>query len=306
MRPIWSGAISFGLVTVMCKVWPATESHDVVFRQIHLADGGRVRVRKMCELDGQEVSAAEIGRGYETATAVIPITDQDLDAMPVATARTIELAGFLPAASIDPVQIGTAYYLSPDGPAAQKPYVLLRKALERSSRVAVARYSMRNRERLGLLRVVGDVIAMHQLRWPDEIRPADVIPAPAVVDVTDEEIDAAVELAAALASGGFELAEQRDAYRDAVEEVIAAKEAGHRIEPAAEPLTAGKVVDLMAALQQSVHDAKAARGENTTPANVHGLPTGRRTAKKATKRVPAKSVPGATKKAAAKRKPRSA
>ncbi|MFD5412431.1 non-homologous end joining protein Ku [Streptomyces nojiriensis] len=306
MRPIWSGAISFGLVTVMCKVWLATESHDVAFRQIHLADGGRVRVRKMCELDGQEVSAAEIGRGYETATAVIPITDQDLDAMPVATARTIELAGFLPAASIDPVQIGTAYYLSPDGPAAQKPYVLLRQALERSSRVAVARYSMRDRERLGLLRVVGDVIAMHQLRWPDEIRPADAIPAPAVVDVTDEEIDAAVELAAALASGGFELAQQRDAYRDAVEEVIAAKEAGHRIEPAAEPLTAGKVVDLMAALQQSVQDAKAARGENITLADVHGLPTGKKAAKKAAKRTPAKRLPGATKKAATKRKPRSA
>ncbi|MER6316589.1 Ku protein [Streptomyces sp. NPDC001581] len=232
----------------MCKVWPATESHDVAFRQIHLADGGRVRVRKVCELDGQEVSAAEIGRGYETATAVIPVTDQDLDSMPVATARTIELAGFLPAASLDPVQIGTAYYRSPDGPAAQKPYTLLRQALERSSRVAVARYSMRDRERLGLLRVVGEVIALHQLRWPDEVRPASAVPAPAV-NVTDEEIDAAVELAAALSSG-FELAEQRDAYRDAVEEVIAAKEAGRRPEPAAEPLTAGKVVDLMAALRR--------------------------------------------------------
>ncbi|MER6198100.1 Ku protein [Streptomyces sp. NPDC001586] len=305
MRPIWSGAISFGLVTVMCKVWPATESHDVAFRQIHLADGGRVRVRKVCELDGQEVSAAEIGRGYETATAVISVTDQDLDSMPVATARTIELAGFLPATSIDPVQIGTAYYLSPDGPAAQKPYVLLRQALERSSRVAVARYSMRDRERLGLLRVVGEVIALHQLRWLDEVRPASAVPAPAVVDVTDEEIDAAVELAGALSSG-FELAEQRDAYRDAVEEVIAAKEAGRRPEPAAEPLTAGKVVDLMAALQQSVQDAKAARGDNAVPADVHDLPTGKRTAKKAAKRAPAKRVPGTVKKAAPRRKPRSA
>ncbi|WST50928.1 hypothetical protein OG592_42670 (plasmid) [Streptomyces avidinii] len=110
---------------------------------------------------------------------------------------------------------------------------------------------MRNRERLGLLRVVGDVIVLHQMRWPDEIRPADDIPAPAATGVTDEEIDAAVELAAALASAGFELAQQRDAYRDAVEEVIAAKEAGRPPEPAAEPLTAGKVVDLMAALQQS-------------------------------------------------------
>ncbi|MGO4459412.1 Ku protein [Streptomyces sp. M-16] len=296
MRPVWSGAISFGLVTVPCKVWPATESHDVAFRQIHLADGGRVRVRKVCELDGQEVSAAEIVRGYETATAVIPVTDEDLDSLPLPTARTIELAGFLPAAIIDPVQIGVAYYLSPDGPAALKPYVLLRKALERSSRVAVAKYSMRDRERLGLLRVVGDVIALHQMRWSDEIRPADAVPAPAV-EVTDEEIDAAVELAAALSSG-FDLSEQRDAYRDAVEEVIAAKEAGRQVEPAKEPVTAAKVVDLMAALQQSVRNARAARGENAAPAEVHDLPSARKTSKKAVK-----PAAGPTKKTAAKRKP---
>ncbi|MER7514724.1 Ku protein [Streptomyces lavendulae] len=100
------------------------------------------------------------------------------------------------------MQIGTAYYLSPDGPAAQKPYVLLRKALERSSRVAVARYSMRDRERLGLLRVVGDVIALHQMRWPDEIRPTSAVPAPADVDVTDGEIDAAAELASVWRQAG--------------------------------------------------------------------------------------------------------
>ncbi|MFF3088709.1 hypothetical protein ACFVRB_27225 [Streptomyces nojiriensis] len=117
------------------------------------------------------------------------------------------------------------------------------------------------------------------------------------MDVTDEEIDAAVELAAALASGRFEPAEQRDAYRNAVEGVIAAKEAGHRIEPAAEPLTAGKVVDLMAALQQSVQDAKAARGENAPPADIHDLPTGKKAAKKAAKRTHAKHLLGVTKKA---------
>ncbi|MEU9032693.1 Ku protein [Streptomyces sp. NPDC048383] len=301
MRPVWSGAISFGLVTVPCKVWPATESHSVSFRQIHLADGGRVRVRKVCELDGQEVSGDEVGRGYEMATAVIPVTDEDLDSIRLpgqVTAKTIELAGFLPAASIDPVQVGTAYYLSPDGPAAQKPYVLLRKALERSSRVAVARYSMRDRERLGLLRVVGDVIALHQMRWPDEVRPTSAVPAPAAVDVTDAEVQAAVDLTAALSAGGFELSEQRDAYRAAVEEVIASKEAGRPMAAADEPALWGEVVDLMAALQKSVEDARATRQESDVDASVHDLPKAKKAARKT-----GRPAAGNVKKTAARRKP---
>ncbi|WSR29439.1 Ku protein (plasmid) [Streptomyces sp. NBC_01205] len=213
-----------------------------------------------------------MGRGYETAAGVVGVTDADLDALPLTTARSIDLVAFVPASTIDPLQVGSAYYLSPDGPTALKPYTLLKMALERSSKVAITKYSMRDRERLGALRVVGDVIALYQLRWPDEIRPASAVPAPAKVDVSEDEIVAAVELASAL-SVGFDLSQQRDRYREALEAVIAAKALGTRPEPAEEAAPVGQVVDLMAALlQQSVQDARAARGEDIE-ATIHDLPS---------------------------------
>ncbi|WP_338120201.1 Ku protein [Streptomyces agglomeratus] len=171
-RPIWSGAISFGLVTIPCRVLSATENHSIAFRQFHEADGGRIRYQKVCELDGQVVHQGEIGRGYEISRdTIIEVTDAELDAMPLPTAKAIEIVAFVPAESIDPVRIGDSYYLAADGAVAAKPYVLLRQALERSSKVAVAKYAWHNRERLGLLRIKEDAIVLHSLKWPDEIRP---------------------------------------------------------------------------------------------------------------------------------------
>lgn len=260
MHPVWSGAIVFGLVSVPIDVVTATQSNAVQFRMIHSADGGRVRIRKTCSAEpgNAEVPESEIGRGYETDSGVIPVSDADLDGIPRATARSIELAGFAPATAVDPVQVGRAYYLAPRGPTAVKPYTLLRMALERSRRVAVARYSMRDRERLGLLRVVDGVIVLHQLRAPDEVRDPAAVPVPAAV-VTDEEIAAAVELADTLGAG-YDLGEERDTYREAVEELLAAKVEGRRLELPAAPLPA-PVVDLMAALEESVREARVARGE---------------------------------------------
>ncbi|WP_415953807.1 Ku protein [Streptomyces sp. KLOTTS4A1] len=153
----------------------ATEDHAISFRQIHTANGcgGRIRYRKVCELDGQELRAEDIGRAYETATGeLVKITDADLDSLPLASVRAIEISAFVPAESIDPLQIGAAtYFLACDGQVAVKPYVLLRKALERSAKVAVVKFVLRGeRERLGLLRVIDDAIALHVMRWPDELR----------------------------------------------------------------------------------------------------------------------------------------
>ncbi|WP_327267083.1 non-homologous end joining protein Ku, partial [Streptomyces sp. NBC_01232] len=248
MRPIWSGAISFGLVTIPIKVVPATESHDISFRQVHTADGGRIRYRKVCELDGQQLGQEDIVRGYETATGtLVPVTDQDLDNLPLPTAKAIEIVSFVPAASIDPIQIGASYYLAATEAVAAKPYELLRQALERSSKVAVAKFAMRDRERLGLLRVKDDVIMLHSLRWPEEIRSASQVDVPDVA-VTDDEVDAAVRLAETLSGGN--IGELRDEYRDALEEVIAAKASGTRLAPAEEKAPASaEVVDLMAMLE---------------------------------------------------------
>ncbi|MGR4882118.1 Ku protein [Streptomyces sp. LARHCF249] len=261
MRSIWNGAISFGLVSIPIKLVNATESHSISFRQIHLEDGGRIRYRKVCELDGEEVPGAEIGKGYEEADgSIIPITDEDLAQLPIATARTIEIMSFVPADEIDPLQMDAAYYLAANGATAAKPYTLLREALKRSRKVAIAKYALRGRERLGMLRVVDDVIAMHGLLWPDEIRAPEGVAPEADVTVRAAELDLADALMATL--GEVELSSLHDDYRDAVEAMIAAK-AGGAFEPSeavVEP-AGGQVIDLMAALEKSVKAAKASRGE---------------------------------------------
>ncbi|MFD6886286.1 Ku protein [Streptomyces sp. NPDC059957] len=261
MRSIWNGAISFGLVSIPIKLVNATESHSISFRQIHVSDGGRVRYRKVCELDGEEVSTAEIGKGYEEADgSIIPITDEDLAQLPIATAKTIEIVSFVPADQIDPLQMDAAYYLAASGATAAKPYTLLREALKRSRKVAIAKYALRGRERLGMLRVVDDVIAMHGLLWPDEIRVPEGVAPEGEVSVREAELDLADALMATL--GEVEMDSLRDDYREAVEAMVAAKAGGGEPAVAAGPPAegaGGQVIDLMAALENSVRVAKASR-----------------------------------------------
>ncbi|MFI9470013.1 Ku protein [Streptomyces sp. NPDC052492] len=299
-RTIWSGAISFGLVTVPINVVSATEDHSVRLHQYHLEDMGRVRVRKFCETEDREVSGDEIGKGYQlTKEQVIPISDDELSSLPLPTAKAIEIEAFVPLQSVDPIRIGEGYYLQPSGQVAAKPYKLLRQTLSRSAKVAVAKYAWSGRERLGLLRVHDDVIVLHAMRWPDEIRdPAELLPPP--VEVSEDEIDSALALMDTMTCEDLEGEEFRDTYTEAIQEVIEAKREHRELPAAPEPAEpSGQVVDLMAALQESVQKAKTARGED---ADVHDLPKAQKTA---AKKKTAK--PTAKKKAAAKtseRKPR--
>ncbi|MER7820536.1 Ku protein [Streptomyces sp. NPDC096153] len=266
MRSIWNGAISFGLVSIPIKLVNATESRSVSFRQIHTEDGGRIRYRKVCELDDQEVSQAEIGKAYEDADGtMIPITDEDLASLPLPTTRTIDIVAFVPASEIDPLQIEGAYYLAANGVPAAKPYTLLREALKRSKKVGVAKFALRGRERLGMLRVVEDVIAMHGLLWPDEVRRPEGVAPDADVRIRDAELDLADALMDTL--GDVDLDSLHDDYRQAVEELIAAKAEGVELEPQPAPAGGGKVIDLMAALESSVRAAKEARGDETAEAS---------------------------------------
>lgn len=266
MRSIWNGAISFGLVSIPIKLVNATENHSVSFRQFHKDDGGRIRYRKVCEIDQQEVSAADIGKGYEEADGtIIPITDEDLASLPLPTAKTIEIVAFVPSSSIDPLQMDTAYYISANGVPAAKPYTLLREALKRSNKVAIAKFALRGRERLGMLRVVDDVIAMHGLLWPDEIRQPEGVAPETDVTVRDAELDTADALMNTL--GEVEISSLHDDYREAVEEMIAAKAEGQPV-PEREPSGGGgQVIDLMAALENSVRAAKDARGDGAEAAD---------------------------------------
>ncbi|MEU7060385.1 Ku protein [Streptomyces sp. NPDC046197] len=262
MRSIWNGAISFGLVSIPIKLMNATESHSISFRQIHTDDGGRIRYRKVCELEDREVTQSEIAKGYEDADGtVVPITDEDLAHLPLQTTKTIDIVAFVPAQRIDPLQLENAYYLAASGAPAAKPYTLLREALKRSERVAIAKFALRGRERLGMLRVVDDVIALHGLLWPDEIRAPEGVAPDAGVKIRDKELDLAEALMDTL--GEVDLDELHDEYREALEEVIAAKAAGEAPPEAPEPASGGKVLDLMAALEKSVTAARQSRGGET-------------------------------------------
>ncbi|MFJ5531302.1 Ku protein [Streptomyces sp. NPDC093261] len=297
VRSIWNGAISFGLVSIPVKLMNATENHSLSFRQIHLKDCGRIRYRKFCELEDREVSPPEIGKGYEDADgSVVPITDEDLAHLPLPTAKTIEIVAFVPADRIDLLQMDTAYYLSAHGAPATKPYALLREALRRSGKVAVAKYALRGRERLGMLRVVDDVLTMHALLWPDEIRGAEGVAPEADVSIRDKELDLADTLMDTL--GEVDLDELHDEYREAVEELIAAKAEGRKPPPAPEP-EGGKVLDLMAALEKSVRVARESRGgEPGREAEVRHLPS-REPARAAPKEVGGKKSTSTAKKATA-------
>ncbi|BDD74804.1 non-homologous end joining protein Ku [Streptomyces anthocyanicus] len=304
VRSIWNGAISFGLVSIPIKLVNATESHSVSFRQIHTEDGGRIRYRKVCELEDREVTQAEIGKAYEDADgSMIPITDEDLSQLPIPTARTIEIVAFVPEDRIDPLQMGSAYYLAASGAPAAKPYTLLREALKRSNRVAIAKFALRGRERLGMLRVVGDAIAMHGLLWPDEVRAPEGVAPEGGVTVRDQELDLADALMDTL--GEIDLDDLHDEYREAVEEVVAAKASGEKPPEAREEAAPGKVLDLMAALESSVRAARESRdAEGAGPAEeaeVRSL-SRRKTSSRAPKETGGKkSTSTAAKKTAAKR-----
>ncbi|MFH8939468.1 non-homologous end joining protein Ku [Streptomyces griseosporeus] len=311
-RTIWSGAISFGLVTVPINVQSATEDHSIRFHQYHREDGGRVRVRKFCELEDREVTSAEIGRGYEItretkhqAAQIIPITDDELRDLPLPTAKAIEIVAFVPAEEIDPIQISEGYYLQANGQVAAKPYKLLVQALGRSEKVAIAKYAWSGRERLGMLRVRDDALVLHSMRWPDEIRsPNELLPPP--VEVTQEELEGALTLMETMTVQSLDELGASDAYTEAIAQIIEAKREAKPLPEAPEPEAPAQVLDLMAALNASVEKAKASRGEPAGDADVHELPApkkrtaaGKRPAKKAASKKPtAKKTSG--------RKPRSA
>ena len=261
MRAIWKGAISFGLVSVPVKLYAATSSHDVTFRQVHAEDGGRVRYKRVCEVDGEEVAYADIAKGYETDDGrMVILTDDDLAELPVSSSREISVEKFVPAEQVDPLWFEKSYYLEPDK-AGTKAYALLREALVDTDRVALVTVSLRQRMTLAVLRVRDGVIVMQTMLWPDEVREPDFSVEPAE-EAKDQEKKMASLLVETLA-GDFDASEYTDDYEVALEALVSAKLEGGEVTDVAAPAEkdGGEVVDLLAALQRSVDDAKAARGE---------------------------------------------
>ncbi|MGW1373583.1 non-homologous end joining protein Ku [Streptomyces sp. NPDC002446] len=299
MRPTAKFAISFGLVTIPVAAYNATDSSaSVSFVRIHTADGGRVRNQPVCSLEGSEIPPDEIGRGYRPGDGetVVPLSDEDLEALPLPTAKTLTILAFVAGGDIDPLQLGKGYYLGVDSPAAAKPYVLLREAMERHERVGLGKIALHGRESLAMIRPMGGALVMQMLLWPHQIRPME-----GVLPERQEKI-AAKEVAAAeaLMDSYGELSDDdvHDHYREALDEIVAAKLA-HRepeFEAGAEQ-PAGQVMDLMAALQDSVRAARRSRGEEEDS----GPAAKQAAAKRSTAKQSAAKKPAAKKTAAAEK-----
>ncbi|MGY1831380.1 Ku protein [Geodermatophilus sp. SYSU D01180] len=285
MRSIWRGAVSFGLVSIGVKLYTATEDRDVRFHQVHAADGGRVRYKRICSIDGEEIEYGDIAKGYELPDGqLVVLTDDDLAELPLTTRREIEVLQFVDQADIDPIQFEKTYYLEPDGPAT-RPYVLLRDALENTGRVAITKIALRQRESLAAMRVRDGVLVLHTMRWPDEIRRPDFGFLDEDVSVRPQELQMAEALITSM-TGDFDPAEFTDDYREAMTALLEAKQTGGDVQPVPETADPGAaVVDLMSALRRSV---ERARGGAADEDEASAEAPARRPAKKAAaKKAPA-------------------
>jgi DNA end-binding protein Ku len=262
MRTMWRGAISFGLVSIPVRVYTATEEKTLRFNQLHEKDHGRIKYQRVCSKDGEEVPYDEIVKGYEyEKDRYVILTDDDFEAVPVESTRTIDIAQFVERSQIDPIYYKKTYYLGPEE-AGIKAYQLLRDSLQEGDKVGIAKVSFRDKEHLAAVRLKDDVLVLDTMFWPDEIRDSEEVPGlDKEAKVSDRELQMAESLIENLTEdwnpGGY-----TDEYREALLEIVEKKVAGEEIEviEAPEPT---KVVDLMEALKASVQQTKKAPAKKT-------------------------------------------
>jgi DNA end-binding protein Ku len=228
MRSMWKGAISFGLVMIPVKLYAATEQKDIAFRQVHRTDGGRIRFRRVCSVDGEEVPYEDVAKGYELATGeMVVLTDDDLADLPLPTARSIEVVHFMPAEQLDPILLNRSYFVEPES-AGARAYVLLRDSLDRSGKVALTLVALRQRESLATLRTRNGILVLETLLWPDEIRVPDFPFLDDDIEVRSQELKMAASLIESMTED-FDPDAYHDNYREALQEVVDAKVEGREV-----------------------------------------------------------------------------
>jgi len=304
LRAMWKGSVSFGLVSIPVKMYGATSTHDISFRQVRRSDGSRVKYKRVAEADGEVVEYSEIAKGYELPDGrMIILTDEDMEQLPLPTKKTVEVLEFVPLDQVDPILYNKSYYLEPDSNAGLKPYLLLREALESSEMVAVVKVTIGTREQMATIRVRDGVLTMSTLLWADEIRKPEFGFLGEDLELRPQEIKMAQSLVASM-EGDFDPSEYADEYESALDELVEAKLEGNEVvSPAVgEGDEKDNVVDLMAALQASIDRAKkgdgAARGSDADAAEDED-DAEEKPAKKTAKKAPAKKA--AAKKAPAKK-----
>lgn len=279
MRSIWKGSIAFGLVNVPVKAYPATESHDIRFHQVHAQDGGRIKYDRVCTECGKTVPYTDIDKAYDSDDGVrVVLTDEDFEKLPAAEKHEIPVLQFVPTEHIDPILFDKSYYLEPDS-SSPKAYVLLASTLADSDRTALVHFTLRQRTRLAALRERYGMLVLQTLLWPDEVREADFSALEDVGKPRRKELAMAETLVESMADD-FDPTAFTDEYqvelRALLDEMIAS--GGKRVTPVSEhhkPEEDTEVVDLVAALQRSVDAA----GRKAHPAK---KPPAKKTATKRT------------------------
>lgn len=264
MRAIWKGAIAFGLVNVPVKVYSATEDHDISLHQVHNADGGRIRYQRRCEVCSKIVDYADIEKAYEGDGRTVVLSREELKSIPAENSHEIEVVQFVPSEQLDPIMFEKSYYLEPDSKS-PKAYMLLRRALEDTDRVAIVQFALRDKTRLGALRIRDDVLMLQALLWADEVREAEFPALDTSIRISAQEREMSAALVESMASD-FEPEQFTDDYQAQLRQLIEAKlEKGDALDTeetfgveAAE--TGGEVIDLMEALKRSLDRKRGAGG----------------------------------------------
>jgi len=258
MRPIWRGAVTFGLVYIPVKVYAATEEKDVRFNLLHSECRTPVRYRRYCPSCDREVGHDELVRGYEYEKGrYVVLTESELENLPGAEARTVTLLDFVEPNEVNPLYYSKNYYLAP-AEGGERVYELLRLSMEKTKKAAAGRVAIRTKQSPALVWPFGRTLVLSTLHYPDEVRAVEAVPELHYnVEIHENELKMAESLIANL-TGPFELAKYRDEYREALINVIGKKIAGEEV--VTPPPRAEKVVDLMEALKQSIELAKKERG----------------------------------------------
>ncbi|MET4145235.1 Ku protein [Arthrobacter sp. UYCo732] len=271
MRAIWKGAIAFGLVNVPVKVYSATEDHDISLHQVHNADGGRIRYQRRCEVCTKVIDYSDIEKAFEDDGRTVVLSKDELKSIPAESSHEIEVVQFVPSDQLEPMMFEKSYYLEPDSKS-PKAYVLLRRALEDTDRVAIVQFALREKTRLGALRIKDDVLVLQSLLWPDEVREASFPALEDSVRISAQEREMSAALVESMAAD-FEPAHFTDEYQVQLRKLIEAKlEKGDSLDTdetfGAEAGEGGKgeVIDLMEALKRSLDrkrgGAAAAAGDS--------------------------------------------
>lgn len=263
-RAVWSGSISFGLVNVPVKLYPAVRKKDVHFHQLDEKSGARIRNRRVSESSGREVPNERIVKGYELDKGTyVPVTDDELDAVEPERTHTIDVEDFVALDEVDPLQYVNTYWIAPEGDkGASKAYALLRDAMDRTGRVAIARFVMRTKEHLVMLRPVDKALALHTMLYPDEVVPAsDVDGLPVRAKADDRELKMATQLVESL-TVAWDPKRYKDSYREKLLDVIKRKAEGEDIVTEPGEKKPAEVVDLMAALEASIEASKQRGGKS--------------------------------------------